>query len=63
MIFIQTEIPDVVLVKPTLIEDDRGFFMESYQIESSSLSDEIKELEEKGYDVPSLNTSIESINR
>ena len=37
MIFIQTEIPDVVLVKPTLIEDDRGFFMESYQIEKFKL--------------------------
>jgi len=37
MIFIQTEIPDVILVKPTLIEDDRGFFMESYQIEKFKL--------------------------
>ena len=33
MEFIQTEIPDVILVKPTLIEDKRGFFMESYHIE------------------------------
>ena len=37
MIFIQTEIPDVILVKPTLIEDDRGIFMESYQIEKFKL--------------------------
>ena len=33
MEFIQTEIPDVILVKPTVIEDHRGFFMESYHIE------------------------------
>ena len=33
MKFIQTEIPDVILVKPTMIEDHRGFFMESYHIE------------------------------
>ena len=33
MKFIQTEIPDVILVKPTVIKDQRGFFMESYHIE------------------------------
>ena len=33
MEFIQTEISDVILVKPTVIEDHRGFFMESYHIE------------------------------
>ena len=33
MEFIQTEIPDVILVKPAVIEDHRGFFMESYHIE------------------------------
>ena len=33
MEFIQTEIADVILVKPTVIEDHRGFFMESYHIE------------------------------
>ena len=33
MEFIQTEIPDVILVKPTVIEDHRGFFIESYHIE------------------------------
>ena len=33
MEFIQTEIPDVILVKPTVIEDHRGFFMEYYHIE------------------------------
>ena len=33
MEFIQTEIPDVILVKSSAIEDHRGFFMESYHIE------------------------------
>ena len=33
MEFIQTEIPDIILVKPNVIEDHRGFFMESYHIE------------------------------
>ena len=37
MEFIQTEIPDVILVKPTVIEDQRGFFMESYHIEKFML--------------------------
>ena len=32
MEFIQTEIPDIILVKPNVIEDHRGFFMESYHI-------------------------------
>lgn len=33
MEFIQTEIPDIILIKPNVIEDHRGFFMESYHIE------------------------------
>ena len=33
MEFIQTEIPDIILIKPTVIEDHRGYFMESYHIE------------------------------
>ena len=33
MEFIQTEIPDIILVKPNVIEDHRGFFMETYNIE------------------------------
>ena len=33
MKFVQTKIPDVILVKPDIIEDHRGFFMESYHIE------------------------------
>ena len=33
MEFVQTEIPEVILVKSTAIEDHRGFFMESYHIE------------------------------
>ena len=33
MEFIQTEIPDIILVKTHVIEDNRGFFMESYHIE------------------------------
>ena len=37
MKFVQTEIPDIILVKPTVIEDNRGFFMESYQIEKYKL--------------------------
>jgi len=32
MEFIKTEIPDVILVKPSVYEDHRGFFMESYHI-------------------------------
>ena len=33
MEFIQAEIPDIILVKPNVIEDHRGFFMESYHIQ------------------------------
>ena len=31
MEFIKTEIPEVVLVKPKVFKDDRGFFMETYK--------------------------------
>ena len=37
MKFLQTEISDVILVKPELIEDHRGFFMESYHIEKFTI--------------------------
>ena len=37
MEFIQSAIPDVILIKPNLIEDKRGFFMESYHIEKFSM--------------------------
>ena len=37
MKFVQTKIPDVILVKPTVIKDHRGFFMESYHIEKFKL--------------------------
>ncbi len=29
--FIKTEIPEVIIVEPTVFGDDRGFFMETYQ--------------------------------
>lgn len=31
MNFIQTEIPDVIAIEPTIFGDERGFFMETYQ--------------------------------
>ena len=31
MIFSRTEIPDVILCKPSTFEDDRGYFLESYR--------------------------------
>jgi len=31
MEFIQTKIPDVLLIKPRVFNDDRGFFMETFQ--------------------------------
>ena len=37
MEFIQTKISDVILIKPNVIEDHRGFFMESYHIEKFKL--------------------------
>ena len=37
MKFVQTKIPDVILVKPTVIEDHRGFFIELYHIEKFKL--------------------------
>ena len=37
MEFVQTKIPDVILIKPNVIEDQRGFFMESYHIEKFKL--------------------------
>ena len=33
MEFIQLSIPDVILIKPTVFEDHRGYFMESYHID------------------------------
>jgi len=33
MEFIQLSIPDIILIKPTVFEDHRGFFMESYHID------------------------------
>ena len=32
MKFIKTKIPDVILIKPTIFDDDRGLFTEIYQI-------------------------------
>ena len=37
MEFEQTEIPEVILIKPRLIKDHRGFFMESYHIEKFNM--------------------------
>lgn len=31
MKFFPTKIPDVIIIKPNVFKDDRGFFMESYQ--------------------------------
>ena len=31
MEFIQTDIPDVLLIKPRVFDDERGFFMETFQ--------------------------------
>lgn len=31
MKFFPTKIPDVIIIKPNIFKDDRGFFMESYQ--------------------------------
>ena len=33
MDFVQTKISEVILIKPAVIEDHRGFFMESYHID------------------------------
>jgi len=33
MEFIPTKIPDVILIQPRIFEDERGFFLESYQKE------------------------------
>ena len=38
MEFIQTKIPDVILIKPKVFEDQRGFFMESYHVEKFKLA-------------------------
>ena len=32
MEFIKTDIPDVLLIKPRVFDDDRGFFMETFQV-------------------------------
>ena len=32
MEFEQTKIPEVILIKPTVIEDHRGFFIEFYHV-------------------------------
>ena len=31
MKFIKLEIPDLILIEPIIIADERGFFLESYQ--------------------------------
>ena len=31
-VFKELEIPDVILIKPEVFEDERGFFMETYKI-------------------------------
>ena len=31
--FIKTEIPEVQIIEPTVFGDDRGYFMETYQID------------------------------
>ncbi|MCX6056581.1 MAG: dTDP-4-dehydrorhamnose 3,5-epimerase [Chloroflexi bacterium] len=36
MEFVPTQIPDVVLIQPRIFEDERGFFLESYQKERFS---------------------------
>jgi dTDP-4-dehydrorhamnose 3,5-epimerase len=33
MKFIRTEIPEVVIIEPRVFEDERGFFMETYQLQ------------------------------
>lgn len=33
MRFLKTELPDVILIEPKMFEDERGFFLESYQRE------------------------------
>ena len=38
MEFIQTKIPEVILIKPNVFEDHRGFFMESYHVEKFKLA-------------------------
>ena len=38
MEFIQTKIPDVILINPKVFEDQRGFFMESYHVEKFKLA-------------------------
>ena len=38
MEFIQTKIPDVILIKPNVFEDQRGFFMEFYHVEKFKLA-------------------------
>ena len=38
MEFIQTKIPDVIIIKPKVIEDQRGYFMESYHLEKFKLA-------------------------
>ena len=37
MEFIQLSIAEVILVKPTIFKDPRGYFMESYHIEKFKL--------------------------
>lgn len=41
--FIQTSIPDVILIEPKIFKDDRGFFMETYKFsdfEQAGIKDE-----------------------
>ena len=38
MEFIQTKVPDVILIKPKVFEDQRGLFMEYYHVEKFKLA-------------------------
>jgi dTDP-4-dehydrorhamnose 3,5-epimerase len=33
MKFLRTEIPDVVLIEPVLLGDERGYFMETFRLD------------------------------
>ena len=34
MKFIETEIPDLYIIEPLVFEDDRGYFLESFNLEN-----------------------------
>jgi len=44
MEFVKTKIPEVIILRPKVLGDDRGFFMETYRERSEEHTSELQSL-------------------